>query len=134
MEMFIKSVDINLWDIITDGDHIPSRENAQGIQELIPKAEWSVDDRTKIQSCAKAKYLLTCALSKSEYNKVMSCTTAKEIWDRLEVLHLWTNQLKQTKISMLVHQYELFKMEEHESIEDMESSKNPEKSTKGLET
>ena len=54
---------------------------------------------------AKAKYLLTCALSKSEYDKLISCDSAKEIWDKLQVLHEGTNQLKETKLSILVHQY-----------------------------
>ena len=67
----------------------------------------------------KAKYLLTCALSKSEYDKIISCDSAKEIWDRLQVLHEGTDQVKETKISMLVHQYEMFKMLEHENIDEM---------------
>ena len=68
---------------------------------------------------AKAKYLLTWALSKSEYDKIISCDSAKEIWDRLQVLHKGTDQVKETKISMLVLQYEMFKMLEHESIDEM---------------
>ena len=68
---------------------------------------------------AKAKYLLTCALSKSEYDKIISCDSAKEIWDRLQVLHEGTDQVKETKINMLVHQYEMFKMLEHENIDEM---------------
>ena len=34
----------------------------------------------------------------------------------LEVTHQGTNQVKQSKINMLVHNYELFKMEPEESI------------------
>ena len=54
----------------------------------------------------KAKYLLTCALRKSEYDKIISRGFAKEIWDRLQVLHEGIDQVKGTKISMLVHEYE----------------------------
>ena len=68
---------------------------------------------------AKARYLLTCAVSKSEYDKIISCNFAKDIWDRLQTLHEGTNQVKETKISILVHQYEMFKMLEHENINDM---------------
>ena len=68
---------------------------------------------------AKAKYLLTCALSKSEYDKIISCDSAKEILDKLQTLHEGTNQVKETKISMLVHQYKMFKMLEHENIDNM---------------
>ena len=68
---------------------------------------------------ANAKYLLICALRKSEYDKIITYDSAKEIWDRLQTLHEETDQVKKTKISMLVHQYEIFKMLEHENIDDM---------------
>ena len=66
---------------------------------------------------AKAKYLLMYALSKSQYDKIISCDSTKEIWDRLQTLYEGTNQVKETKINMLVHQYEMFKMLEHENID-----------------
>ena len=68
---------------------------------------------------AKAKYFFKCALSKNEYDKIISCDSTKEIWDRLQTLHEGTNQVKETKISMLVHQYEMVKMLEHENIDEM---------------
>ena len=67
----------------------------------------------------KTKYLLTCALSKSEYIKIISCDSAKEIWDRFQVLYEGIDQVKETKISMLFHQYEIFKMLEHKNIDEM---------------
>ena len=45
--------------------------------------------------------------------------SAKKIWDRLEVTHKGTNQVKKSKINMLVHNYELFKMKLEESITQM---------------
>ena len=68
---------------------------------------------------AKAKYLLICALSKSEYNKIISSDFTKENWDRLQTLHKGTDQLEETKISMLVYQYEMFKILEYENIDKM---------------
>ena len=56
----------------------------------------------------KAMNLLYCALDAQEFNKISSCISAKEIWDKLEVTYEGTNQVKETKISMLVHKYELF--------------------------
>ena len=45
----------------------------------------------------KGKYLFTCALSKSEYDKIISYDSANEIWDRLQTLHKGTNQVKEKK-------------------------------------
>ncbi|GAV93014.1 UBN2 domain-containing protein [Cephalotus follicularis] len=41
------------------------------------------------------------------------------MWDLLEVTYEGTNQVKESKISMLVHEYELFMMHDNESISDM---------------
>ena len=62
---------------------------------------------------------LFCALSMGEFNRIRSCKTAKDIWNTLEVTHEGTNQVKESKISMLVHKYELFKMKHDESIKQM---------------
>ena len=40
-------------------------------------------------------------------------------WDTLEVTHEETNQVKESKINMLVHKYELFKIKPNESITGM---------------
>ena len=40
----------------------------------------------------------------------------KEIYDRLEVTHEGISQVKKSKISILVHKYELFKIEPNETI------------------
>ena len=60
--------------------------------------------------------LLYFPLDPNEFNRISTCDTSKEIWDRLEVTHEGTNQVKESKISLLVHNYELFKMKEEETI------------------
>ena len=73
------------------------------VVRTIPKNEWTNQHKTKVQMSAMEKYLLTCALSKSEYDKIIFCDSGKEIWDRLQVLHEGIDQVKETNISMLVH-------------------------------
>ena len=63
--------------------------------------------------------LYFCALDPNEFNRVSACDSAKEIWDKVEVTYEWTNLLKESKISMLVHEYKLFKMKNDESISEM---------------
>ncbi|GAV61965.1 UBN2 domain-containing protein [Cephalotus follicularis] len=41
------------------------------------------------------------------------------MWDRLEVTYEGTNQVKEAKISMLVHEYEMFTLNENEDIKSM---------------
>ena len=68
---------------------------------------------------AKAVNVLYYALNVNKFNRVSSCSSAKEIWDRLEVTHEGINHVKKTKINMLVHKYELFKIKQTESITGM---------------
>ena len=59
---------------------------------------------------------LYCALSISEFNRISSCQNARDMWHVLAVTDKNINQVKEFKIDMLVHQYELFKMFPNESI------------------
>ena len=67
----------------------------------------------------KALNTLYSALSKSNFNRITSCKNARDIWHALEMTHEETNQVKKSKIEMLVHQYELFKMLLNEFINCM---------------
>ena len=89
------------------------------IVTLKPECDCDELDRRMAQLNAKAIDVLYYALSVNEFNRISSCATAKEIWDRLEVTHEGTIQVKETKINMLVHKYELFRMESNETIIDM---------------
>ncbi|RDX64510.1 hypothetical protein CR513_56930, partial [Mucuna pruriens] len=60
-----------------------------------------------------------CALIKSEYEKVHNCNSSKEIWDTLVLAYEGTCHVRDSKISMLVYKYELFKMEDNETIDLM---------------
>ena len=58
-------------------------------------------------------------MNPSEFNRISSCDTVKQILDKLEVTHEGTNQVTESCINMLVHDYEMFKMEVDESIPSM---------------
>ncbi|XP_059627033.1 uncharacterized protein LOC132269805 [Cornus florida] len=89
--------------------------------ERVPEieAEWNTEDYKLISLNAKAKVNLNYAISLSEYNRVSTCTTAKEIWDKLQITYEGISQVKESKIDILMHQYELFRMNENESISTM---------------
>ena len=42
--------------------------------------------------------------------------SAHQIWHTLQVTHEGTNKVKKSKVSFLVHKFELFKMKENETI------------------
>ena len=58
-------------------------------------------------------------MDKNEYNRICQCKSSKEIWRLLEINHERTNQVKESKINLLVHSYELFLMKDNETIVEM---------------
>ena len=116
MTWFLKSID--LWDVIEDGPHIPTKiEN--GVVVSKPKQEWDEVDRKKVQSNAKVIHYLYCAIDRNEYGYICQCKSAKDIWRLLEIIHEGNNKVKESKINILMHSYELFFMKDDESIVEM---------------
>ncbi|GJX09729.1 zf-CCHC domain-containing protein [Tanacetum coccineum] len=58
------------------------------------------------------------ALPRKEYERIVMCTMAKEIWDTLLITHQGNSQVKDNKIDLLVQQYEQFTIPEEESIDN----------------
>ncbi|CAN1142556.1 Retrovirus-related Pol polyprotein from transposon TNT 1-94 [Linum perenne] len=109
MELFIQSTNPALWRIVTDGP----------IEVKTKADKWSDDDMKNVQKNAQAMNLMYCALGREEFNRVSSCKSAKEIWDKLCVTYEGTNLVKSSRINMLKHEFELFQMNAGESIRDM---------------
>ncbi|KAL5543486.1 hypothetical protein UlMin_007270 [Ulmus minor] len=118
MTIFLQSMDYELWDVIEKGPYIPMKKCEESLVEKL-KSEWDDTDKKRISINDRAMNTLFCALSMEEFNRIRSCKTAKDIWNTLEVTHEGTNQFKESKISMLVHKYELFKMKHDESIKQI---------------
>lgn len=68
---------------------------------------------------AKAKNILVCGLGPDEYNRVSTCTTAKQIWDALVNAHDGISQVRKFRISLLFTEYEAFKMKENKFLHEM---------------
>jgi len=97
--------------------------SANGEDDVVldkPKADWSDDDKKKVQYDLKAHNILISSLGVNEYHSVSHCKTAKDMWDALETLHEGTDEVKQSKVNTLVQQYELFCMKDGETISSMQ--------------
>lgn len=76
-----------------------------------PKKDWDKFDKNMAQLNTKAIYIFYCSFDIYEFNRILTCTYAKKIWDKLEVTHEGISQVKEFKINLLVHKYEIFKIE-----------------------
>jgi len=110
---------MDVWDSVVNGRFQP-QVVANGVALHKPKADWSDDDKKKVQCDFKARNILISSLGVNEYNSVSHCKTAKDLWDALETFNKGTNDVKKSKVNTLVQQYELFRMEDGETISSMQ--------------
>ncbi|XP_070008281.1 uncharacterized protein [Nicotiana sylvestris] len=120
MHDFMMAEDSLLWDIICDDPYVPMKK----LEETGPmvskgRKKYNDIDRKAVEKNYRAKKILMCGIGPDEYNRVSACDTAKEIWEVFQTAHEGTTQVKQSKIDMLTSEYELFRMKDEESIQDM---------------
>ncbi|KAG8635627.1 hypothetical protein MANES_16G049670v8 [Manihot esculenta] len=89
-----------------------------GIREKTEK-EYIDADWKKISANAKTLNILHCALNVIEYNHVSCYESAKEVWDKLEVTYKGTNQVKKSKVNLLIRDFEMFEIKPSETIVEM---------------
>ena len=115
MKIYIQTNDYAYWSIIKNRPIIPTKK-VEKEEDVKPQDDGKPFDTKNLQNNDKAIHTLYCALDINEFNRISDCETAKEIQYKLEVTHEGTNQVKESKISILVYRYELFKMERNETI------------------
>ena len=110
---------MNIWEAIEIGPYIPTKVVGNTTIEK-PREEWSEEEKRLVQYNLKAKNKITFALGMDKYFKVSNCKSAKDMWDTLQVTHEGTTEVKRSRINTLTHEYELFRMNPNESIQDMQ--------------
>ncbi|XP_070057518.1 uncharacterized protein [Nicotiana tomentosiformis] len=117
---FIMAEDLELWDVICDGPFVPMKTIGEPAV-TVPKTrkEYNDFDRNAIEKNFRAKKIPVYGIGPDEYNRISPCQSAKDIREALQKAHEGTTQVKQSKIDMLTTEYELFRMKDVESIQDM---------------
>ena len=119
MENYIQAEDYELWMLIKNRPLIPKVTKEDGKVIIKKSEEFDGDDYRMMEKNAKAKKLLYFGLGPDEYTRISECESAKEIWDALQIAHEGANQVKQSRIELLMRKYELFEMGDRETIMDM---------------
>lgn len=119
MENYIQAEDYELWMLIVNGPYIPVKVTTDGMTVPKEPKEFNSDDFRKMEKNAKAKKLLYFGLGLDKYTCISECESAKEIWNAFQIAHERTNQVKQSRIELLVRKYELFEMSNKEIVMNM---------------
>ena len=109
MRVFLLSLTFDLWNIIELGFQTPVKL----------MNEWNDFEKKLFSLNTKAINALFYALGKNEFNQISICETAHKIWHTLEITHEGTSRVKESKINLLMHDFELFRMKPSETIVDM---------------
>nr|GEV54584.1 zf-CCHC domain-containing protein/DUF4219 domain-containing protein/UBN2 domain-containing protein [Tanacetum cinerariifolium] len=117
-ETYVKAKDLDLWNIILNGDFPPVTKNkVTQILKIVPFEEQSDDLKKKLANNNEAKMVLYNALPKKEHERIFMCKTVKDIWQSLLITHQDNSQVKDNKIDLIIKQYEQFTILDEESID-----------------
>ena len=120
MIIFLQSIDIELWFIVSEGPHEANFLDADtGLLRPKTRVEMNAQDRTNLTLNAKAMNVIYSALDSNESIRVKGCKSAKEMWDKLREIHEGGDNVKEQKKAILVTKYESFKIEPLEDIDKM---------------
>ncbi|MQL73441.1 hypothetical protein Taro_005797 [Colocasia esculenta] len=109
MQVFLRAQNYEIWKVVEVGPY----EN-QGDEET-----WTREQIRRATLNYSAMNMIQCAVHPKEYSRISMCKSAKEMWDKLELLYEGTSQVKETKANILVSEYELFMMKSDETISEM---------------
>ncbi|KZT75915.1 hypothetical protein F511_47060 [Dorcoceras hygrometricum] len=90
MQVHLAAQDDDMWSVITDGPMKIMKANTafalfDGVREYVEKKtnEYTNEDKKKANLDNVSRDILYKTLDKNMFSKIKTCTTAKEIWEKL---------------------------------------------------
>ncbi|KAH7867389.1 hypothetical protein Vadar_032806 [Vaccinium darrowii] len=118
MTTYLSSLGVRVWRSVRYGYEAPTIEDATTKKMRAKEdTEWISADNESFEANSKALGAIYGALSKTEFSRISTCTTAKEAWDILQVTHEGTKTVKTSKIQMLTTRFEELRMSEDETFD-----------------
>ncbi|KAK2382949.1 putative mitochondrial protein [Trifolium repens] len=133
MRIHINSFDGEVWNAIENGPFVPTITDPHGIVENKPMAQWTDDEKKKVNYDAKAQNILISSLGIEQFYHVSHCSTAKEMsWQPKVTAIKEANDLTTLSLTTLFgklteHEQVLNLLEKHEKGEKNEKHNEKEK-------
>ncbi|GJR54200.1 hypothetical protein Tco_1404721, partial [Tanacetum coccineum] len=117
-ETYVKSKDIDLWQVIQNGDfYFEVEDEETKLMKETPYELLKDTEKKQLGKNEEAKMTIYNALPRKEYERVFMCKTAKEVWHTLIITHQGNSQVKNCKIDLLTQEYEKFSISNEETID-----------------
>ncbi|XP_075483658.1 uncharacterized protein LOC142523813 [Primulina tabacum] len=84
------------------------------------QSEWTAEDKKKEDLDNVAKDILYKTLDKNMFNKIKTCSTAKEIWENLTQLCEGIDQTKENKLTVAIQKFDNFKMKHGKTLSEFD--------------
>ena len=101
MKIFMKSIDALIWEAGVHGPYVPMQV-VKDEEVVKPRSEWNETERKKAQYDVVAKNIITSSLTMDEFFRISQCSSAKEMWEVLEVTHEGTEDVKRSRKHSLI--------------------------------
>ncbi|GJX09549.1 hypothetical protein Tco_0199408 [Tanacetum coccineum] len=116
-ETYIKSKDIDLWQVIQNRDFVFEIEDSETkMMKVMPYELLKDNEKIQLGKNNEAKMTFYNALPCKVYERVFICKTAKEVCHTLIITHQGNSQDKDFKIDLITQQYEKFSISGEETI------------------
>ncbi|GJY14753.1 zf-CCHC domain-containing protein [Tanacetum coccineum] len=87
-ETYVKSKDLDLWHVITNGDFQPIIQNPETkLDEVVPFEKQTDDLKRRLAKNNEAKMVIYNDLPRKEYERIFLCNTENKIWKTLLITH-----------------------------------------------
>nr|GEW69611.1 zf-CCHC domain-containing protein/DUF4219 domain-containing protein/UBN2 domain-containing protein [Tanacetum cinerariifolium] len=101
-ETYIKSKDIDLWQVIQNGDfYFKIDDSETKMMKETPYELLKDNQKKQLSKNNESKMTLYNALPRKKYKRVFMCQTTKDVWHTLIFTHQGNSQVKNCKIDIL---------------------------------
>ncbi|GKC66266.1 DUF4219 domain-containing protein [Tanacetum coccineum] len=117
-ETYVKSKDIDLWQVIQNGNfYFRVEDEETNLMKETPYELLKDSEKKQLGKNEEAKLTIYNALPRKEYKRVFMCKTTKEVWHTLIITHQGNSQVKNYKIDLITQEYENFSILNEETID-----------------
>ncbi|XP_073119887.1 uncharacterized protein [Henckelia pumila] len=85
-----------------------------------PRAEWTNEDKKKSNLDNVSKDILYKTLDKNMFSMIKTCSTAKEIWEKLTQLCERNDQTKENKLTLAIQMFDNAKIKSGETMDEFD--------------
>nr|GFB14660.1 hypothetical protein [Tanacetum cinerariifolium] len=104
-----------VYEMVLDNDNVAYEETK--LMKEMPYEVLEDDKKNKLGKNNEPKMTIYNSLPRKEYQRVIMCKTAKEVWHTLIITHQGNSQVRNFKIDLLTQEYEKFLISNEENID-----------------